>query len=132
MLSDLDESTKFSPRTPADSLVHCNDSRRQALTSELLALSSLEAFSHPFSSFKKIYAFKADRLDFTFARANAPFPLATHSHHSHHLTRLGLGTDRTTLHLDVTCFHIAHMRHAISKMHLDLSQLQLDVSPQPD
>ncbi|SCZ92731.1 BZ3500_MvSof-1268-A1-R1_C044g00123 [Microbotryum saponariae] len=72
------------------------------------------------------------RLDFTFARANAPFPLPTHSHHSHHLTRLGLGTDRTTPQLDVTCFHIARMRHSISKMQLDFSQLQLDVSPQAD
>ncbi|SDA02170.1 BZ3500_MvSof-1268-A1-R1_C044g00120 [Microbotryum saponariae] len=42
------------------------------------------------------------------------------------------GTDRTTPQLDVTCFHIAHMRHSIRKMQLDFSQLQLDVSPQPD
>ncbi|SCZ87941.1 BZ3500_MvSof-1268-A1-R1_Chr2-3g05409 [Microbotryum saponariae] len=45
---------------------------------------------------------------------------------------VGLGIDRTMPQLDVTCFHIARMRHSISKMKLDFSQLQLDVSPQPD
>ncbi|SCZ88848.1 BZ3500_MvSof-1268-A1-R1_Chr10-4g03114 [Microbotryum saponariae] len=44
----------------------------------------------------------------------------------------GLGIDRTMPQLDVTCFHIARMRHSISKMQLDFSQLQLDVSPQAD
>ncbi|SCZ98174.1 BZ3500_MvSof-1268-A1-R1_Chr7-1g09036 [Microbotryum saponariae] len=43
------------------------------------------------------------------------------------------GLDRlNSVLLDVTCFHIARMRHSISKMQLDFSQLQLDVSPQPD
>ncbi|SCZ93952.1 BZ3500_MvSof-1268-A1-R1_Chr6-3g09019 [Microbotryum saponariae] len=67
-----------------------------------------------------------------FARASAPFPLPIHSHHSHHRTRLGLGNDRTTPQLDVACFHIAHMRHAICKMQLDLSRLRHNVSLQPD
>ncbi|SGZ29277.1 BQ5605_C055g12659 [Microbotryum silenes-dioicae] len=41
-------------------------------------------------------------------------------------------TPMTTSDVHVTCFHIVHMRHAICEMQLDLSQLQLDVSPRPD
>ncbi|SGY41891.1 BQ5605_C033g11243 [Microbotryum silenes-dioicae] len=43
-----------------------------------------------------------------------------------------LGTDRTTPQLDLTRFHIVPMHHAICKTQLGLSQLQLNVSPQPD
>ncbi|SGZ06960.1 BQ5605_C031g10983 [Microbotryum silenes-dioicae] len=61
------------------------------------------------------------RVGFTFARANAPFPLPNHSRHAHHLTRL----DSTRLGSHYTTTLYPH--HPISKMQLGHSRRTLDV-----